>query len=237
MIVAPRFRTFWRRLWAGYVDTLVFAPLMWLDHWIWEHASPLGFRVLWVVLFSLSFPAYAVYMHGRFGQTLGKRLLRVKVTDISGRALTMSQSLRREAINLPVLVWSLGAGLVLILSGSGPHDPLRSDYGPPAGIIFGLFGLEVLSTLGSRQRRAVHDLVAGSVVVRLGSPDEAAGPAAATDAFGTDDLEQVTSPPAANQFACVSCSVPVNLGASHCRNCEQAFEYQDGRPFPKPPAS
>jgi uncharacterized RDD family membrane protein YckC len=228
MNVAPLYRTFWQRFWAGYVDVFVFAPAMTLDWWIQHHWSSDGARATWFAFYVALFPAYQVYMHGRFGQTVGKRLLRVKVVNLSGAPLTMRQAFRREAINLPFGLWSLVAGVVLILRGGSPYDPDPSfNYGPPAGLSLGLFVLEILSTLGSLKRRALHDLVAGSVVIRVGPL-----PASPVDdtALVQEPVATASRPPTAGEFACTACGNPVRVGASHCHACGESFTYRDGSP-------
>ena len=92
----------------------------------------------------------------------------------------MRQAFRRQAINLPLDLWALVASLGVILAGSNLHDPTPAvSYGPPSFVEYGLLALELLSTLGSSKRRALHDLLAGSVVIRLSalatSRDELAG--------------------------------------------------------------
>ena len=169
-VIDKKYRTFWLRFWAGNVDALVLSPIFLVNNWIWTQHTPIATRVLWFALSSLAWPAYSILLHGRSGQTVGKRLLRIKVVDVSGEALTMAQALRRELINLPFTVWSVVTGLIVIVRGAIPHDPVLTDGGPFVGLSLVLFGLELVSTLGSRQRRALHDLVAGSVVVRLDVP-------------------------------------------------------------------
>jgi uncharacterized RDD family membrane protein YckC len=232
MNVAPLYRTFWRRLWAGYVDLVVFAPLIALDAWIQHHWASPNARVAWLACYSAAFPAYQVYMHGRFGQTVGKRLLRVKVVDLSGSPLTMGQAFRREVINLPFAVWSLIASAVFILRGGNPYDPgTPPEYGPPAGLSLGLFGLELMSTLGSFKRRALHDFIAGSVVIRLGGSDTA--PSEDEDTATASGASAIR-PPTLGEFACTACGNPVRLGASHCHACDQPFIYRDGHPTAPP---
>jgi uncharacterized RDD family membrane protein YckC len=224
MSVDPLYRTFWRRLWAGYVDLLVLAPLFKLDEWIQYHwASPQG-RAVWFVFYSALFPAYQIYLHGRFGQTVGKRLLGVKVVDLSGAPLTMWQAFLRDAINLPVAVWSLATETVFISHGGNlyQHGAVHR-HGAIEGLSLGLFGLELVSTLGSSKRRAVHDLVAGSVVIRVRKSESARS-------ADVPIPRSVTS----GEFVCPTCGNPVRVGASHCHACDQSFIYKDGRPSAGP---
>lgn len=167
MVVEYKYRTFWRRFWAGSVDALALSPLAFVADWTSTHPTPVAVRALAFVASSVAWPAYSIYWHGRFGQTWGKRLLRIQVTDVSGEALTVAQAFRRELLNLPFALWTLVAGLIAIFAGGNPYDPIHVHDGPPVGLALGLFGLELMSTLGSCQRRALHDLVAGSLVVRL----------------------------------------------------------------------
>jgi uncharacterized RDD family membrane protein YckC len=121
-VIEKKYRTFWLRFWAGNVDALVLSPIFLVDDWIWTQHMPIATRVLWFVLSSLAWPIYSILLHGRGGQTVGKRLLRIKVVDVSGEALTMAQALRRELINLTFAVWSVVTGLIVIVRGGIPAD-------------------------------------------------------------------------------------------------------------------
>lgn len=147
MFVRKKYRTFWRRFGAAAVDCLALWPLFSLEEWLEVRQATIAEDALCLVLFCLAPYIYSIYLHGRFGQTLGKRLLRIKVVDVSGDALTMAQVFRRELINLPLSLWALVTSLVVILGGGNQDDPM--------------------TTLGSRQRRSLHDRIAHSVVVRV----------------------------------------------------------------------
>jgi len=232
MTVEPLYRTFWPRFWAGFVDALVLSPLAALDYWFQKHLPSSGLQAAWFACHAMVFPVYDIYMHGRFGQTVGKRWLRVKVIDVSGAPLTMRQAFLREAINLPFLLWSVIATVSFILHGGDPTDfmtPARN--GPPEGLTFGLFALELLSTLGSSQRRALHDLVAGSVVIRVGVAERLQADEELGDA--EPEHESAARQPNAGEFLCSACGDPVRWGASQCRACDQEFAYVDGQPSPR----
>lgn len=80
----PRYGTAWPRFWAGFIDGSVLQPLMWLDGWIWSAFHTPLLLVPWFVSYSMSFVAYSVLLHWRWGQTLGKRVTGVRVHSLSG---------------------------------------------------------------------------------------------------------------------------------------------------------
>lgn len=164
-----RYRTFWRRFAAGLVDGIIFFPLYWLDRWIWE-AAPAALLVPWHAAHSASFVLYSVLLHGCFGQTAGKWLMRVKVYDVSGARLSMRQAVLRDIVYIALVVYGLAIELPLVAQGGDPYDPERepglamwiSVYASVAW-----FALEIVTMLSNRKRRAVHDFIAGSVVMRV----------------------------------------------------------------------
>lgn len=168
MKASQAYRTFWRRVWAAQVDSLLFSPLVALGMWLQFRGGSPGARVFAFALCVAAEPAYQIYMHGRFGQTVGKRLFRVKVLDLSGAPLTMLQALRRGSVDLVLALWALVAGAFFILHGGNPYDWRAAlPYGLPAGMSLTWSWLEVGCALYSRKRRAIHDLLARSVVIRL----------------------------------------------------------------------
>jgi uncharacterized RDD family membrane protein YckC len=167
--VPEQYRTFWPRFWAGWVDALVFLPLWPLDSWLGTVTKNPLLLAVWFVVYTFVFDAYSVAMHARYGQTLGKMLTGVKVLDLSGGKLSLRQALIRDSV--PILLGALAIvdGLPLVLAGL---DPYRGGewtwlvelqlYGS-----FIWFAAEVMTMLLNSKRRAVHDLLARSVVVRV----------------------------------------------------------------------
>ncbi|MBI2441467.1 MAG: RDD family protein [Lentisphaerae bacterium] len=168
-----KYRTFWRRFWAGWVDALVFLPCYPLNFWIMNHAGsmPVAVLALWHVLNSVVGFAYSIVLHGRYGQTLGKMALRVKVMDVSeSRRIGFKQAFLRDAVPLITMLAIL------------PHDLIQIFYGTsfmlnkgampdtlsmiPSYIIGGWLCLEVVTMLLNSKRRAIHDFIAHSVVIR-----------------------------------------------------------------------
>jgi len=84
-----RYRTFWERFWAGAIDGVVLSvPFGLLHYFLFPLASWSGGdgRVgsdrfqLWL--------ACCVFLHWRYGQTVGKRFMGVKVLDVSEKRVS-----------------------------------------------------------------------------------------------------------------------------------------------------
>jgi len=167
MAVLKIYQTFFRRFWAGVIDGLVFLPVFAVS-WVvlFDTDQPI-LQVSWYVIASLAFPAYSIFFHGRFGQTLGKMATRVKVLDVSGDKLTFKQAFFRDSPFLVLVVLDLIITLPYIASGIPIGVPSQSALQmilDNASLLW--FWAEVLTMLTNNRRRAVHDFIAGSVVVR-----------------------------------------------------------------------
>lgn len=98
--------------------------------------------------------AYQVATTAHAGQTWGRRLLHIRVVDeATGGSPSWGQALAREQISLPALLF---ASLLFGVPGS---------FGARVGLV--LAGLLAGAwALVDRRRRGLHDLVAGTRVVR-----------------------------------------------------------------------
>jgi len=169
--VEKKFRTFWRRVWAGAIDSTVFWPLFLVSNWVWttlnDHPVIL---LLWFIFFSTAFHIYNIVFHGLYGQTLGKMALNVKVTNVTGDKLSMSQAFRRDMVPLLFFALSLAYEGPKILHGIYPSNPafIKFDFFFFLTLFSGMgwFFAEVVTMLTNKRRRAIHDYIAGSVVIK-----------------------------------------------------------------------
>ena len=170
-----KYRTAWRRLWAGLVDGLLFVPIGLADEAIWRSiASPL-LLVPWFVLHSFSVVAYSIVLHWVWGQTLGKRITGVRVLNVGGGRLSLRQALLRDILPVSLTVVGVALDLPAVSRGENPYANANQAVGLSGLSVFQLFVLwaslgwfvvEVLTMLSNRKRRALHDFIAGTVVVR-----------------------------------------------------------------------
>jgi uncharacterized RDD family membrane protein YckC len=96
--------SFWRRGAAKIVDLLLFvalfAPLVWLA---WRSVGMFVVFGLWLV--ALTFPLYFVIAERSFGQTVGKRLLGIRVVRESGARIGLGQSFVRQRPQFLQVFW------------------------------------------------------------------------------------------------------------------------------------
>jgi uncharacterized RDD family membrane protein YckC len=168
-----RYGTGWRRVVALFLDAAAFAPLGWLDQFIWNHTSAPSILLPWVVLNSLAWLAYPIGFVAVFGQTLGKMACGVRVLDLQEMPVSFKQAVLREiapVVFTPYLLFLqaqniLGGHLANRAYGDASGDFTAMTH---AGLLSMAWLLvEVITMLTNRKRRALHDFIAGTVVVRV----------------------------------------------------------------------
>lgn len=166
-----RYKTFWRRVLALVLDgalfvipisltTIAFVKMGRDFEQTYEDVS---------YFFNNLFVIYSVVMHATFGQTVGKMLANVKVVTVLDESdIRLRHALLRDIVPI--------AGLVLSFVGILWDALLPSS---PATISFALAALwlvvlvvfwpvaEIITMLLNKKRRAIHDYIAGTVVIRV----------------------------------------------------------------------
>jgi uncharacterized RDD family membrane protein YckC len=165
-----KYRTFLPRFVALLIDSFIMLPLGILDDWFRQAEFPPLFFYIWIPLSSLVFPVYTIMMHAAFGQTLGKMALNVKVLDATEEPIKYNQAIRRE---IPQLLFNFGTiylGIVF-LGENLESEAVKTAYGTLASVAAAWGLADVLTFLLSDKRRALHDLIAGTVVVKTNVRD------------------------------------------------------------------
>ena len=169
-----KYHTFWPRFWAGLVDGLVFAPLSFLDVFLGAPERGPIVIIAWSAVSYAAYWLYSVMLHARYGQTLGKMAAHVKVLDLSEERIpTFRQAFIRDigyivlnTLSLLYLIYLVAAGLY------APGAKAPNLPGQILGLTgLGWFLLEIVSMATNDKRRAFHDYIAGTVVVRTDEPN------------------------------------------------------------------
>jgi uncharacterized RDD family membrane protein YckC len=164
-----QYKTFWLRLWSAIVDGLVFLPIAFLNNFLSDPQRDSGVLVVWAIISYSAYWLYSVLLHARYGQTLGKMATRIKVLDRSGGHIpTLKQALIRDSgyiiVNTLFLIWFI----YLVVTGRYT-DSSQLLNGPAILLIYASLGwslLEIITMATNKKRRAFHDYIAGTVVVK-----------------------------------------------------------------------
>ena len=112
---------------------------------------------------------YSVYLHGRFGQTVGKMVTRVRVVNaLTEEPITVRHALLRDCvpilISIPLLIYN---SYLLLIESPVRESSTINELANWTFYIGGIWWLvEIITMLTNNKRRAVHDFIAGTVVVR-----------------------------------------------------------------------
>jgi uncharacterized RDD family membrane protein YckC len=179
--------TFGARFFAAWLDGFVMWPFNSINAWTIGAGVPRVPLAGWFIFYSFVYFSYQMFCHARWGQTLGKWVFGVRVLDVSEIPLRPVQAVKRDAIAL-----MLTAALViqqLIRGRYSLEDPKMGDVLSILSTAWG--GLEIVTMLTNRKRRALHDIIAGSVVVRVAPMRrrKAVEQAVAADAVAAEKLE------------------------------------------------
>jgi uncharacterized RDD family membrane protein YckC len=122
---------------------------------------------------SLNIPyIYSIYFLGRFGQTAGKIIAKVKVVDNKSEGnISYNQAFMRDLI--PIILVNLFVILTIILySGIDIDNYQFSPLGnflikAPAYMLFLWSFTEIITMTFNNKKRALHDFIAETVVIRV----------------------------------------------------------------------
>ena len=120
-MIEPKYSTFWPRFSAGFVDALIFWPVGWLLSLAFSYSESVLLRVLVYIVSSGIFLVYSIWMHGKFGQTLGKMAYKVIVLSWCDQNRTglCDQNRTECAVKSGIMLLK---GLIHCIPREGAHD-------------------------------------------------------------------------------------------------------------------
>jgi len=163
-----KYSTFIPRFFASIIDGIVIsiisASLVFLG-------SKLGGngQVVFEYIDAVQFVVYSVTLHAIYGQTLGKMALEVKVVDcITEKNISTKQAMLRDCVPIAMIVLGILTSISIQLTGTN-QVPDWLLYGTLVFTAsFSIWHLlEIVTMLFNEKRRALHDFIAGTVVVRI----------------------------------------------------------------------
>ena len=165
-MIRYRYQTAWKRFFASWIDAFVLIPFIWGMDLLVLLLDQEGFRLVWAFVSYQIYWIYTVVMHARGGRTVGKIVMKVKVIDAGERhGIGWAQAFRRESV-FAVFALVLAAAYTLSLADGGEDTRMRTAY-----VLLDLsytlwIVLEWITMLLNNRRRAIHDFIGGTVVIR-----------------------------------------------------------------------
>lgn len=169
---------FWRRLGAHLLDTLFMLPI--IGFTFWASSLSRSFYAWWIVPSLLITAFYSVYLVQRYGGTPGKRLMKLRIQMADGSPVSAKSAALRTSIITLLATLSSAAEAVAALSiddasylamGMWERMEALGEAGPAWQLLLTvlmqvwIWGTCIVLLVNSR-RRAPHDFLAGTVVVK-----------------------------------------------------------------------
>lgn len=166
-----KYQTIGSRFGALIIDSLIIIPIGLLINFVVGIISAGNTRLVFSaqILGSMLGAFYYIYLHGRYGETIGKKVFHVLVVDKSETEaeITYLQSMIRSS---PQLVQIFG--LILLQasfnSGGGVANEFYLNYGyQTISILLIVWTIaDIIVALSNDKHRALHDYIAGTVVIK-----------------------------------------------------------------------
>jgi uncharacterized RDD family membrane protein YckC len=170
-----KYNTTGARIGAAIVDSVIFWPFGLFNDYLTGILSSsteysAGLIIAWTIFAMSLFQCYSIFMHGKYGYTIGKKTMGVKIVSFPEELpITYKQAFIRDLPYTVLLLADIVINIAFILH---PELIFNSTIVLLNGILgfAGLFWIlvEIVSMLFNDKKRAVHDLIAKTVVIKTG---------------------------------------------------------------------
>jgi uncharacterized RDD family membrane protein YckC len=168
LTIQAKYQTFTKRFYAGILDGLIFVPFYVMEEFFFV-SNNIGIVIGKELFNIICWALYVIIGHGKFGQTVGKKLMKIKVYDLDEKKLVgYTRAFFRESIWIVLSI----SGIIYLYVDNMSFSVLTPEVIEKYDnfLIYtslGWFVIELVTTLSNPKRRAVHDFIAGSVVINL----------------------------------------------------------------------
>lgn len=157
------YKTGIRRIIAAFIDYLILYIPVIILYWNFGEYTFVKHIIRWYSLIPIT---YSILGHYFYGQTIGKALTNVKVVDKSGSAsLTFLQAVLRDGIWVMIIIVYI-IFYLLYLGGIVSYYNTRLVSYILKNFHYIWMIIEIISMMTNQKRRAIHDFIAGTVVIR-----------------------------------------------------------------------
>lgn len=168
MTNSHRYKTFASRFVALSTDGLLILAFLFFENILVSVQNSQALAVGGMILSTFCVSFYSFYLHGIYGQTVGKMLAKVKVLNTDEKPINFYIAFLRE---LPYIL--IAAVFLIIDIYEIATTGNRINFGETtahnvAYVVFLIWlAAEIIVTLTDDKRRSIHDRIAGTVVVNL----------------------------------------------------------------------
>jgi uncharacterized RDD family membrane protein YckC len=144
--------------------------LILVEQWLYKSTTNIIVLFSWIPFIAFAPLLYSIILHYKTGQTIGKWVAGVKVLDISETTkLTLQKSIHRDSFYLLVAIVGAGYYGFLLSSSENPQNIISQFSSFSDNPVLWWTLLELITMLTNGKRRALHDHLAKSVVIRSGA--------------------------------------------------------------------
>jgi len=166
-----KYQTFLPRIFAAVIDSLVILGIgKLLSLFLSKDATgPKDLYIIFLIINNILVLIYFAFSNSRSGQTLGKKIMNLKVTALDESSLLnygnafMRESLR-FIVGVALIIFAITKSENSYVADSDTY-PLVRWIGFYSALIW--VAIELITMLLNRKTRALHDFIAGSVVIRI----------------------------------------------------------------------
>lgn len=172
------YASFWQRLAAMLIDILVLLPILAFFELV-NTGTKLS-EIILLIPTAITYDCYTVYCHGRYGQTIGKRVMGISVVLVSGKAIGWREAWLRSSVDIFFTVLGISSSFMALIAINNvqtesvgwfqhvkdlhKYEPVWLNWTEDAQGIWGLS--EVIIMLLNKKRQSLHDFIAGTVVIK-----------------------------------------------------------------------
>ena len=141
--------------------------------------APIWLHVTVFLIYNAILCVYTIFLHGKYGQTVGKMVTRVLIVDARTCGnISFRHAFLRDGIAILFMVPLIAIDAHELALSKMKNEPWPSGEASTVSswallVVVVWLLAEVITMLTNTRRRAIHDFVAGTVVVRtnLGEPE------------------------------------------------------------------
>ena len=161
---------------ALFIDSVIWIPINIAFHSLFNGKTNSLALLSYLLLIVLSL-AHPVIFHAQWGQTLGKMVSRIKVTRLDGKPIGYGKAALRSSVDILLMALYVSGVVSIYATWEGPewstlsymelNAALRERNASVLYLTLSLIwtGSELVVLLLNEKKRALHDFIAGTVVI------------------------------------------------------------------------